>query len=60
LYLLQRIRDEAHRFAVTYHRKALVEYFRSMAKLKNATVEELAAIQGISRTVAEAEYEHFQ
>jgi excinuclease ABC subunit C len=83
LYLLQRIRDEAHRFAITYHRnlrgkrslksilddipgvgskrrKALVEHFRSMAKLRNATVEELAAVQGISRTVAEAVYEYFQ
>lgn len=83
LYLIQRIRDEAHRFAITYHRnlrgkkslksilddipgvgpkrrKALVEHFRSMARLRAATVDELAAVPEISRGVAEAVYEFFQ
>jgi len=83
LYLVQRIRDEAHRFAITYHRKlrgkrslksvlddipgigakrrkALVEHFRSMARLKNATIDQLAEVPGITRPVAEAVYEFFQ
>lgn len=83
LYLMQRIRDEAHRFAVTYHRnlrgkkslksilddipgvgpkrrKALVEHFRSMARLRAATVDELATVHDIPRAVAEAVYEFFQ
>lgn len=83
LYLVQRIRDEAHRFAITYHRnlrgksslksvlddipgvgpkrrKALAGHFRSMARLRNATIEELAGVPGITRPVAEAVYEFFQ
>lgn len=83
LYLIQRIRDEAHRFAVTYHRnlrgkrslksilddipgvgpkrrKALVEHFRSMARLRSATIDELAAVPDIPRNIAEAVYEFFQ
>jgi len=83
LYLIQRIRDEAHRFAVTYHRnlrgrrslksilddipgvgpkrrKALLQHFRTMARLRNATVDELAAVPGMTRGVAEAVYEYFQ
>lgn len=83
LYLIQRIRDEAHRFAITYHRnlrgkkslksilddipgvgprrrKALVDYFRSMARLRAATIDELASVTDIPRVVAEAVYEFFQ
>ncbi len=82
LYLVQRVRDEAHRFAVTYHRqlrgqrslrsqldeipgigpkrrKALLEHFRSMARLKQATVDELAAVDTISRPLAEEIFEYF-
>ncbi len=40
LYLLQRVRDEAHRFAITYHRAK-----RSAA----ATVSELDAIPGLGK-----------
>jgi excinuclease ABC subunit C len=77
LYLVQRIRDEAHRFAVTYHRKvrgksgvrsrlddvpgvgpvrkrALLRTFGSLSGLREATVEELAAVPGMSRPAAEA------
>jgi len=76
LYLLQRIRDEAHRFAITYHRqlrdkqsrtslldgvpgigprrrKALLQAFGSIAAMREATVEELAAVPGMTRPVAE-------
>ena len=76
LYLLQRIRDEAHRFAVTYHkkvrgrrglasqleqipgvgpqrRKALLKAYGSLDAIRQATVEELAAVPGIPRDVAE-------
>ncbi len=77
LYLLQRVRDEEHRFAVTYHRskrskrmtasaldavpglgehrrKALVTHFGSVARLKEATVDEITAVPGIGVTTATA------
>ena len=77
LKLMQRIRDEAHRFAITYHRKLrrarnlkseldnvagigvkrrteLLKHFGSVAKIKSATVDELAAVPGMNKTVAEA------
>ncbi|WP_082963603.1 excinuclease ABC subunit UvrC [Mycolicibacterium peregrinum] len=77
LYLLQRVRDEAHRFAISYHRskrskrmtasaldsvrglgeqrrKALVTHFGSVARLKEATVEEITAVPGIGVATAQA------
>lgn len=77
LYLLQRVRDEAHRFAISYHRskrskrmtasaldsvrglgehrrKALVTHFGSVARLKEATVEEITALPGIGVATARA------
>ncbi|SHI98210.1 excinuclease ABC subunit UvrC [Propionispora hippei] len=83
LYLVQRIRDEAHRFAITYHRKlrskrnmvsvldhipgigekrrkALWQEFGSLAKIKQAAVEELAAAPGMTRPAAEAVYAFFR
>lgn len=77
LYLLQRIRDEAHRFAISYHRskrskrmtasaldsvrglgehrrKALVTHFGSVARLKEASVEEITAVPGIGVATAKA------
>jgi excinuclease ABC subunit C len=77
LYLLQRVRDEAHRFAITYHRskrskrmtasaldavpglgehrrRALVTHFGSLARLKEATVDEITAIPGIGVATATA------
>ncbi|MCU1701773.1 MAG: excinuclease subunit [Mycobacterium sp.] len=77
LYLLQRVRDEAHRFAITYHRskrskrmtasaldsvrglgehrrKALVTHFGSLARLKQASVEEITSVPGIGVATAKA------
>lgn len=79
LLLLAAIRDEAHRFAIGYHRKlrgkegvtsaveavsgigpkrrtALLKHFGSMQRLKDATLEEILAVPGISLPIAEAVY----
>ncbi|HET8913590.1 MAG TPA: excinuclease ABC subunit UvrC, partial [Ktedonobacteraceae bacterium] len=76
LYMVQRIRDEAHRFGITYHRKlrsdrtfkslldevpgigprrkqALMKHFGSLKEISAASVEELAAIPGMTRDAAE-------
>ena len=75
LYLLQRIRDEAHRFAITFHRSrrskvmlesvldqipqlgsarraSLLERFGSVAAIKKASVEDIAATPGIGSKIA--------
>ena len=75
LYLVQRIRDEAHRFAVTYHRnlrsksslsspvelvsgigpkrkRMLMRRFGSLKGIKEAAVEEIAAVPGMTRSLA--------
>jgi excinuclease ABC subunit C len=80
LYLLQSIRDEAHRFAVTYHRmkrgkrmtqsaldgipglgevrrKRLLRHFGSVKRIREATAEQLAEVQGVPRAVAETVYD---
>ncbi|MER3545123.1 MAG: excinuclease ABC subunit C [Chloroflexota bacterium] len=77
LFLLQRIRDEAHRFALSHHRtrrtrvglasqleaikgvgaarrKALLARFGSLEAIRAASVEDLTAVPGIPRSVAEA------
>ena len=76
LYLLQRVRDEAHRFAITFHRqrrskamttsaldnipglgevrrKALLRQFGSVKRLRAASAEEIAVVQGIGPVLAE-------
>jgi excinuclease ABC subunit C len=76
LYLLQRVRDEAHRFAITYHRtlrgkqtrrsaldgvpgvgpkrkRALLRAFGSVKALRAASVEEIAAVEGVGERLAE-------
>ncbi len=82
LKLMQRIRDEAHRFAVTYHRSLrrkrnlkseldsvagigvkrrteLFKHFGSLAKIKAASVDELAAVPAMTRAAAQALKEFF-
>lgn len=77
LYLVQRIRDEAHRFAITYHRnlrgkrsiksalddipgigpsrkRALLRRFGSIKGIREAPIEEIAAVPGMTRASAEA------
>ncbi len=76
-YLIQRIRDEAHRSAITAHRnrrtkagiasqldkvpgigpakrKVLLNRFGSVADIRDATVEELTAVPGITPSLAQA------
>ncbi|MEJ7900616.1 MAG: excinuclease ABC subunit UvrC [Thermomicrobiales bacterium] len=75
LFLVQRIRDEAHRFAVTFHRtrrskaafhsklddipgigpkkkKALIKSFGSVKGVKEASIEDLTAVEGITTQLA--------
>ncbi|MCF3937439.1 excinuclease ABC subunit UvrC [Gordonia tangerina] len=77
LFLLQRVRDEAHRFAITFHRSkrskrmtesvldgvpglgrtrrtALVTHFGSVARLREASLEEISGVPGIGSATARA------
>ncbi len=77
LLLLREVRDEAHRFAVTYHRRlrakrslssrldeipgvgpkrrqALLRAFGSIERLAQASVDEIASVEAIPRSLAEA------
>ncbi len=83
LKMLQRIRDEAHRFAITYFRNlhskrnlssvlseidgvgkvkriALLEKFGTLDRIMGASVEELAEVNGISRTIAQNIYDYLK
>ncbi len=83
LYLVQRIRDEAHRFGITAHRKkraklgmasqldsipgigptrrkALLKHFGSVDKIREASLEELAAVQGVTKSAAESIKAHLE
>lgn len=76
LYLLQRLRDEAHRFAITFQRQRrakrgaasildgiagigkkrkamLLNHFKGVSGIKKATVEEIAALPGMSYNTAQ-------
>jgi excinuclease ABC subunit C len=82
LFLLARVRDEAHRFAITFHRKlrrernfqsvleeipgvgegrkrALLRHFGSLKRVKEATAEELAQVEGFGPRQAQAVHEFF-
>ena len=74
--LITRIQDEAHRFAIEYHRslrskgqvksvldqipgvgptrrKELMRHFKSLEEIKNASAEEIAALPGMNKKIAE-------
>ncbi len=76
LYLVQRIRDEAHRFALGYHqrvrraesitsaldnvpgigpkrKRALLKKFGSVKAIKEAPLDEVAAVLGMTRSLAQ-------
>ncbi|MFC1920742.1 excinuclease ABC subunit UvrC, partial [Chloroflexota bacterium] len=81
LQLLQRLRDEAHRFAISYHqrlrrrqafkspldsipgigprrKRALIKQFGSAKVIREASIEELTATEGITRELAKKIKEH--
>jgi len=83
LYLVQRVRDEAHRYGITAHRKkrsklglasqldsipgigptrrkALLKHFGSMDKIREASLEELAAVKGMNETSAKSVKAHLE
>lgn len=80
LYLVQNLRDEAHRFAITFHRqqrsarmrrsvlddipglgpqrrKKLVKAFGSVARVREASVEDLATLPGFGSALANKIYQ---
>lgn len=80
-HLLERLRDEAHRFAITYHRaqrgritslldsipgvgearrKALLRAFGSAAGVREASVEDLAALPSVGRELAQVIHDHLR
>ncbi|MBN1460442.1 MAG: excinuclease ABC subunit C, partial [Armatimonadetes bacterium] len=83
LHLLQRVRDEAHRFALTYHRtlrarraresvlddvpgigaarkQRLLRHFKTLGKLRAASVEQIAKVARCPVSVATAVVEHLR
>jgi len=83
LTLMRRLRDEAHRFALSYHRKVrdkrfsgsaleeipgvgprrkrlLLRTFGSLAEIRRASVEELAAVPTMTKRLAEQVRDYLQ
>jgi excinuclease ABC subunit C len=81
MFVLQRLRDEAHRFAVTFHRsqrrrrtlrsalaavpgigparqRELLRHFGSVRKIREASVEDLATVPGMTRSAAIAAHDY--
>jgi len=81
LHLLQRVRDEAHRFALAYHRTLrertisasvldsipsvgakrkqwLIQHFGSIEKIREASIDELRSVKGITQKIAEDIHKH--
>ncbi len=81
LHLIQQIRDEAHRFAITAHRqrrgkaqqqsvldsipglgpqrrKVLLKAFGGLQGVRRSGIDDLVAVKGISRALAERIYDH--
>ncbi|MBZ2168195.1 excinuclease ABC subunit UvrC [Marinobacter sp. F4216] len=79
LHLIQHIRDESHRFAITGHRarrdkkrrqstlegiegvgpkrrRELIRYFGGIQEIRKASVDEIAKVQGVSKSLAENIY----
>ncbi|MCP4021367.1 MAG: excinuclease ABC subunit UvrC, partial [Desulfobacteraceae bacterium] len=75
LYLLQQVRDEAHRFAISFQRRRrekraelsildtikgigssrkqmLLKHYKGVTRMKEASLEELAALPGINEKIA--------
>ncbi len=82
LFYLQRLRDEAHRFAIGAHRtkraksmsasplddvpgigpnrkRALLMHFGTARSVRNAALEDIAKVPGISRATAQGIYDYF-
>jgi len=82
LFFIQKLRDEAHRFAIGAHRakrkkaistnpvddipgvgaarkRALLNHFGSAKAIACAKAQDLAAVEGISKALAERIYDHF-
>ena len=82
MFVLQRLRDEAHRFAVTFHRsqrkkrtihsalslvpgigparqRELLRHFGSLKKVREASLEDLLAVPGITPKTASALRDYF-
>lgn len=81
--MITRLQDEAHRFAITYHkqlrgkeqvhsilddikgvgpsrRKKLMHHFKEIERIKEASIEELMQVEGITEQVAKSIYEFFK
>jgi excinuclease ABC subunit C len=82
LFLLQRLRDEAHRFAISFQRRlrrnanfrsvlreipgvgdtrqrALLRHFGSLRRIREAAVDEIAAVEGFPAKLAEEVWRFF-
>lgn len=82
LHLIERLRDEAHRFAISYHRnlrsksalfsvldsidgigekrkRILFDTFLTVERIKAASIDELAAVKGMTLPAAQSVYRYF-